>query len=236
MEPIRQAIHAATDKLIASGKIEEMIEKCVTDAVKSGVESALRSYGDFGKTVDAAVKQAVQFDPSELSLPAYNEVIINLVRNKVEKLIHVQGAEQLAKHLDEMIGGIAPAEIKLSEIVDAFRKECIDDDGRGEGTVIVEKAEGSYSGQTWHIYLHDTKLDRLDRYSKHRADYQIDIMGGNIYSLKLKYDQKHTKGNAAAQPLIGKYHGFSKLLYQAYCVGSKIVVDETEFTISNDYD
>lgn len=80
------AVHAALEKLIASGKIEEHIEATLAKTIGSTINDALSSYSDFGKQLSSKVKEALLLR-EDINLPAYNHAVLQIVKKQVETAV-----------------------------------------------------------------------------------------------------------------------------------------------------
>jgi site-specific DNA-cytosine methylase len=119
MQELQQAVSNAFANVVAAGTIEKAIEEKLTSTITSIINEELRSYSDFGKALSEQVKAAMQVDFSNLELPGYNDLILKLIRAQVEHQASTSIAAQVEAQMKELLAP-APAEIKLSELVEEF--------------------------------------------------------------------------------------------------------------------
>ncbi len=75
-----------------------------------------------------------------------------------------------------------------------------------------------------HIYI---DVDDIPARDKYRCDLRIGVTGeGDIYSLIIN------KSDASKTFVMGHLPPHQKMVFAAYCCGSKLIVDETEFSTS----
>jgi hypothetical protein len=84
MQEIEDAVIAAFRGMVSSGKLNQIIKKKIGETVEGVIDSALRSYSDFDKALSTAVQGALHIDADKLALPGYNEIILQIVRKKLE--------------------------------------------------------------------------------------------------------------------------------------------------------
>lgn len=221
MFDLEQHITDAVRKLVTEGKMAAMVETHVAKMLDSILADALRSYGDIGKQIQEAVKTAIAIDPTALGLEGYNLTVLAIVKQKLEAEIHRVGVEKLSKDMDELLGTNAPAEIKLSKLIEEFKEWAGHEHGADDQcTIIFEKS--SYHSR-W-LYL---DKDRGKKWTECRFSMLIpdgDDTVGKAPSI-FKFEGRDPKQTI----LLGKLYGFEKTLFQMYAAGTKIVVDETGF-------
>lgn len=216
----KATVEGALAQLIESGKIEEAIadqlEKTVTDVIKA----ELREWSDFGKQIQAAVKQSLKVD-TDLGLPAYNELIVKIVRAKVQNqvggAIETQIAEQMAELLEP-----APESIPLSEIAKQYRSfledkrqgDCHCDSDSDSGNQFTFEVETGVSGYR-HIYF-----DEESGKSRWQCAIQISADAeGKVYALSLDRE------DVGKRLFAGPFWGFERSLFQMRAAGTRIEFD-----------
>lgn len=221
MHELQQAVGAAFEKIVNAGVIEAAIEKKLTETVISIIDHELRSYSDFGKALEAHVKQAVNVDLGRLELPGYNDLILKLIQRQVATQLGNQLAAQIEKQMTELLAPPA-AEIKLSELLKDFIETKASDcacDGPDAISLHVEKSSGGYA----HIYF-----DEQEDCSKYSCKFAIHVDNdGKAYSVKI--DEKDPK----KQLFVGPFYSFERRLFQLYAAGTKLVIDGDD---ENDFD
>ena len=128
---IKTAVAAATDKLIASGAIEQEIEKALAKTVTQVINDQLTSYSTFGKELREHVEKALAVNLDKLTLPSYGQSILALVNNLVRHKAEESIAVSVKKELETLLAN-PEREVKLSELLDRFKQQHKDDYDRGE--------------------------------------------------------------------------------------------------------
>src|SRR4051812_9474145 len=116
MKELENAVTAAFRGMVSSGKLNQIIEKKIGETVEDVIGSALRPYSDFGKSLSTAVQGALHIDANKLALPGYNEIVLQIVKKKLEHGLEVIGKERLEKDLEHLLSGGVPQEITISKL------------------------------------------------------------------------------------------------------------------------
>lgn len=212
MKTIEQAVHAAFTNIVASGAIEQAIEKKIGETIASAVEEQFRSYSDFGKALKEQVAKAVQVDLASMDFPSYADLVMKIIRRQVDASMKSSFTERLEKDMAELLAP-APAEITLEKLVDDFIEEFKERHGNDrsgeEFTLRIEQESASFT------YI---ALDKEPDQDKYRCDFRIGLHNGAVFTLQL--------GGADVKDklFIGPLHGFERTLFQLYAAKSKIVV------------
>jgi hypothetical protein len=205
---LREQVIVALDKVIAAGTIETAIEAAVTKCVTEIINTQMRQYSDFGKQLEEAVKRSLAIGGS-LDLPAYNDMLLKIIRKQVATYTDTAVEQQVARNLETLLTP-PPETIKLTELVEKY-KEWAEErrEEPGEITLIMER-EGAFT------YIHmDDEPDK----GKYLCDIQIGLMDGAVYHLKL--NGQDTKKDL----FVSHFYSFEKLLFQMHVAGTKVIID-----------
>jgi len=222
MFDLEKHVTDAVRALVENGKLAAMVETHVAKLLDSILGDALRSYGDVGKQIGEAVKQAIAIDPQALGLEGYNLTVLAIVKQKLDAAIQKVGVEKLSKDMDELLGTHAPETIKLSELVEQFKAWASQTGNEICCTVILEEP------QYHHRWLY---LDAEPRKKWNDCRFAL-MLGEDGHTTIFKVDGRDPKQTIIMGPL----YGFEKTLFQMYAAGTKIIVDETEFDDSLERD
>jgi hypothetical protein len=218
MKEFEDAILVAFRGMVSSGKLSQIIEKKVEETVDSVVDSALRTYSDFGKSLSQAVEGSLSIDKNKLALPGYNEIVLQIIKKKLEHAIETIGKERLEKDLENLLSAAAPKEIMVSDLVEQFkswvREDLYRNDHDDRITYIEEKSQ--YGGG-W-IYL-DPKAKREKYSCQFRLGYGSD---GEIFSATISGQ------DAGKKIFLGGLHGFERTLFQIYAAKTQVIIDTKE--------
>lgn len=219
MKELKQLVSDAFDKIVASGAIEQAIEKKLTDTITRAIDEQLSSYSDFGQAMKAQVAKSIAVDLSQAGLPTYGHLVTEIIRRRVDASMNGQFAAQLEKDMAELLAP-APAEISVESLVEEFIKAHAD--GReGERFTLLIQNEG-----------HDFQyvcLDKNVRVDKYSCDYRIGVHKGEVFSLNFG------RQDVQKSLFIGPLGGFEKLLFQLFTAKSKLTIPADIDTHSHDY-
>jgi hypothetical protein len=210
MEQLQQAVAAAFQKVVDSGAVEAAIEKNIAETIQGLVRDQLRPYSPFAKALNEQVAKALQVDLSRLDLPSYGQLILNIVRRRVEAETDNQLAKVVEKQLSELLA-TAPAEISLQQLVEQFIEEHADDEAeRNERITLI--VDGRDYGMRW-IYM--DKAERKDKYSC-AIRFLHNHETGKISALRLD-------GAEVEKTLfIGPLYRFERALFQMHAAGTRL--------------
>ncbi|ABF63513.1 hypothetical protein TM1040_0780 [Ruegeria sp. TM1040] len=236
-----QALQEAT----APERVKEIIDKKIGETVKGAIESAMRSYSDFGRTLEKKIEEALSI--SNLDLPSYNNMVCAMVQNQVEAVASELIQGRLQADINEMLG-VAPQSIKLSEIVNQMRQSHEEDGGYGEVvTCIVEEIhvdDSDFWGPRWKVYLDDTThyshsdkgscevvLEVWHGIKQDRDQSNHEITTGTISQIQEYSGVITSKGGKAGFSMRRPY-GLTQKLLAMYAAETVIEVDEDEVVTS----
>lgn len=204
-------IVAEVQKQSGADNVRAVVEKKIESLVIDAIDSAFR-WGDTRKQIEEAVKATLAID-HPLTLPSHGAMIMAILRQKIDAQVHELVAAKLDQEMDEILG-MAPKEVKLSEIIDLMRKNIDEHERYGTHmTCIIEKSE-HWTGT---LYIH---LDPDEDVRKYDCDLQISVdKDGKIFSLKC--DRKDPKTSI----VMGYQSAYKRLALAAYCCGSRFIID-----------
>lgn len=207
-EQINQQIVA----LFESGRIEEIVNKQVNEAVEYAIKESLNSYGGFRSKLKDVLDKQLNIDTSSFNILSYNHSVLQIVQKKLDARMDEFLNEHLAKALNEILEPI-PTSIKLSGLVEKFIEHHKDDlETCGEITCLVE--EDDWGG--WNFRL-DKEADK----EAHRCEIYAGVnKEGEIYYLRMDGEDPKNK------LFLGRKFGFERYLFQLYAVKAKIENDE----------
>ncbi|OAB19877.1 hypothetical protein AQ853_11680 [Burkholderia pseudomallei] len=230
MKELQQAVSTAFSNIVAAGAIENAIEEKLTKTITSIIDEELRTYSTFGEQLKERVKAALQVDFHNLGLPGYNDLILKIIRQQVDAQLNATIETQIEQQMKELLAP-APAEIKLSQLVEEFIKDehadrqyrsCSRDES--DRITLIVSAESGFISKFHHIYL-DSEYGT----KSHDCPYQIDVHDGRVYSVQI--DQK----DPSKALFVGPMHGFKRRLFQLYAAGTKLIIDGDENSINTYY-
>ena len=199
--------------------IGSVVEKQIDGIVHSAVINAFRSFGNIREQIEKQVTAALAV-PSDLGIPAYGHMVLSMLRQQIDRNLSALVDQTLADEINDILG-IAPPELKLTDIVADMRKrarEWSEDRYRSGVTCFVEESLSSAGYYT--IYLDEETRTRANKYD---CKVRLAISSsGEIYSLTID------RRDAGKSIVMGSYYGWEKQLFAAYCCKTKFIVDDPE--------
>lgn len=209
-------------ELKEEGYVEKIIKKQLESTIKDIVEDSLRSWSDFGKGLKEAVNKQLQINLDKLDIPSYNQVILNVVQEEINRSIHAAGSEKLKEQLQELLG-TGKNEYKLSELIE----EMVEDDLElnelsyeevEEITVIVENKYG-----TTYVYM-DPEEDK----GMYQCKYMIALNeDGTVWRAEVS-DKKFDN-----RVIMGGLYGMEATMFKMWTQKAKLIIDDYETEFSN---
>lgn len=203
------------DSIIESGIVESAIQKELQETMSEIIHDTLREYSDFGKKLKDEVKKVVDINFSELTIPTYNKLIVNTIKEGLDKLMMSEGVAKLKADMENMLLG-ETKDWKLSELMKNFKEENEDDARQNDWSEISFHCE--YDGTFAHIYF-DAEPDKL----AYECSNKLFIYKDELSSVNFK--ESHKLKDLSVN-FVGKLYGFEKLIFQIYARGSKIIIDD----------
>lgn len=162
MDQFNDAVVAAVQKMHEDGSFKTIIEEQVAKTVRDVVGNAVRSYGPFGKQLEKAVTEALAVDTTHLGLGGYNQIVLEIVRRKIEGAFLTVAKEQLEADMAALLSARAPSKITITNLyrnLTAWAREHHAGCGAwGRPTLIVESSQ--YSSR----WLYMDPKSGLDKY------------------------------------------------------------------------
>jgi hypothetical protein len=214
---LKVTLTSIIDNMVESGAIEKAITAAVEKAVLEAVTSSMRTYSDFGKQLEEAVKGALKLHGT-IDLPSYNDSILKIVARQVESHTNAIIQKQVAERLKELLQP-APESITLSKLVEEYIEHvknkrdagCVCFGEQGKITLLVD-------------------LDRMPDFARicldpehdkasHQCAIQIGTHRGEVYSLTFG------RHEVEKQLFVGPLYNFERTLFQMKAARSKIILD-----------
>lgn len=215
---IQVIVQQQLEKIINEGKLEEIIRVKVEKTLEEVVQDAVRSYSDFGNGLKEEINKALKIDFERISAVGYNHIVVSVVKDHLDKRLLEYIKDPIAQDIDEYLGQLEKKEWKLSEIIDKFKQDEIED--KHEGGEITLHIEKSNYGST-HI-----RFDKEDEKRSYDCEYQLslDTKTGIPYSFQAGKYNPHN-GDLRRSSLHGS---FDKFIFRLYAQRVSITVDECD--------
>ena len=210
MSDLSNYIAERVQALGSEEKIRALVDARIEKTIEDSVDKALHVYGPVGKQISDAVTASLKV--TNLDLPAYGVMLMNIVRAKISERIDEIAAAHIAREVDEMLN-LGAREVKLSSIV----KQMVEGQELHERfgshvTCIVEYRDRDYTS---------IGLDEESRKSLYECEAQVHVNAdGKIYHLVIHgVDMSKTI-------VLQRLHDWKRTVMALYATGGKLIVDE----------
>ena len=190
---IEKELKGAIESYIGSDKFKEHIANQAEKMVNEAVSNCFRSYGDIGKNIEEAVKEALAFNVKELGLTGYGKFIGEIVTQSLKKaMIDEKVQEKIEARISE-ITRVAPAVITYDDLKKAVIKHIVEDKLTCGGD-FDEEYHNINDLCTFKMELGDSFLriyidSKPDQY-ENKCDYYLSIYKKNgAMSIKIRDNQ-----------------------------------------------
>jgi len=205
-------IQEAVDGLLTSGKLEEIVAAKVEDTVQTIVEQNLRSYSDFGKSLDQYVKNTLNVNFDTLDISGYNAFILKVIQKQLDGRMQGEASKRIEEDLKTLLGH-PPGEMKLSDLIESF-KEMVEEECREDEHDEISfnwDDQGTFAYASW---------DKEPGKKRHQCAYRIGFHDGRPFTWLI--DEADPKKSL----FMGRMYAFDRKMFQLYAAGVPIVLDE----------
>lgn len=215
---IQLVVQDQLNKIISEGKLEAIVRTKVEKTLDDIIGDSVRSYSDFGKTLKEEINKAFKISFEEISAVDFNHIVVSIVKEQLDKNLLHSVKEPISEAISQYLGPIEKKEWKLSEIIEKFKQEEIEDKHEG-GEISLHIKKSNY-GST-HI-----AFDKEHGRKKYECEYQMSIntKTGKPYSFHAGEYHPH-RGDLRKESLPGAFDGF---FFRLYAQQVTIIVDDCD--------
>jgi len=215
---IQILVQEQLNKIITEGKLAEIVKTKVEKTLEDVIQDMVRIYSDFGKGLKEEINKAFKIDFEKISAVDYNHIVVSIVKDQLDKHLLSSVKDPISAAITEYLGPLEKKEWKLSEIIEKFKQEEIED--KSDGGEITLHVERSDYGST-HI-----SFDKEDGKKRYECEYEmsIDSKTGKPYSFGAG-QYCHHRGDLRTESLHGS---FDKFFFRLYAQQVTIIIDECE--------
>lgn len=196
-----------------SGRIKEIMQKTLDKTMRETIETLFGTWSPFSKELRDRLSKELRIDFEKMSLPEYNKVIVDQVKEIVDTHLVDQGMLKVKQELDSYLGAEGAREYKLSEIAEAVKSE-------GE-------EESDFYGEEMTLLVYEDRkvltfvsLDATPGKEAWNCKYRLAInKEGKLNSASINGSEY------GAYVKLGDMDKAERLLYKIYATGSTIIVD-----------
>ena len=214
MKELQQIVNEQINAMIMSGSIEQMIAQKLNATINECVSDAMRSYGEFGKSIKLKIEESINASLSQVTIPEYNKFISDIVMESYTQAMNETSKAHMKELLDQHL---APVEKemtaqKLLEKIEGYWQDEAREHGYEEIGIEWERRGGAIYMKVIHPE-YNWKSITLTFYS-HNED------NSDIYRIGyINEDKKQISGcrTGATYAL-----GLAGFFYKLYCAQTKI--------------
>lgn len=193
------------DNIIKEGYVENKITERLKETINDIVDDSLKSYSDFGKNLKGVISNSINLNAEELSLPEYNQLILNAIKNKLDIVMTNEGIRKIEQDIESLLSG-EKKNWKMSELIEKLKEEFSDEARESEWEEISYHEERSnYSSGLNFIYF-----DHEPNKKSYECEYRLVIKGNRINSVT-SGSKKYNKSF-----VYEKLYGIEKLLFKLF--------------------
>ncbi|HGE5984791.1 TPA: hypothetical protein ACGG8H_003386 [Vibrio cholerae] len=213
MKELQQIVNEQINTMITNGAIEQMIADKLNVTVKECINEAMRSYGDFGKSIKGKIEESINASLNHVSIPEYNKFISDLVLESYTEAMNSCAKEQMKKLLDEHLAP-APKQMTAAEVLSEIRRYW-EDEAREYGHYQIEI---DWEKRDTAIYM-NVKNPQYDWNFINITFYNHAENDPNTYHIGYISEDERT----ISRSITGATHalGLAGFFYKLYCASTK---------------
>lgn len=219
-----------TDKITEmenSGTIQKIIEEKISETINSAINSCFS--WDFKEQITKQIKESVGDIASKIKLNSYNSFIATAIENIISVELNKDLKEKINTKLTQALI-VTEKEIKLSKIIEEFKRYEHDDDGEYSYCCNIKKDEDS-SFKTVNIIIqkedNDSCYNKNPKFEIHALSYRDEPFKISWVNYnELKYDSEFT--------FIKDFNNFEAMLLKAIFNNIPFIIDMDEKQIESE--
>lgn len=204
-------------------------EKCIVKVLNDAIASATGYSSDFRKQVDAAMLKALQLNEG-VEIASYNDAILKVIERQVEHATADAIERQVAARMKDLLRPV-PAEIKLSELVEEYRKHL--KGKRSAGCDCHGDARMTFAHETPSGAFHYYSLDPEPGQPPNRCEVRFGVYQGKVFFLSFE------SAEVEKRLFVGPLYGFHRFLFQLKAANATLVLDcgpdDVDLSYGDDY-
>jgi hypothetical protein len=221
MKELNEIVSQKITEMVKSGAIDKVIEDRIEKTISESIESCLKTYSDFGKSITEKIKDSLQCSGRDIEFPAYNIFISQIIQDKFKSVLESTSIKHLEQLVEKAIDPVTKVS-KTSVLIDQIREEWADL-ARESGDDSI-KIESSYNDDETALYVKITGPE-------HEGETVV-----TFYNFKNNEDNLWHIGyiNTNGHRLTGRSvmragtytNAVEDILFKYYAMGTKFELDE----------
>jgi hypothetical protein len=215
---IQVVVQDQLNKIITEGKLEAIVKAKVEKTVEDIVGDLVRSYSDFGKGLKEEISKAFKVDFDKISAVDYNHIVVSIVKEHLDKHLLSSVKQPIAEAITEYLGPLEKKEWRLSEIIEKFKQEEIEDKSDG-GEISLHIEKSTYGS----IHI---SFDKEEGKRSYDCEYRMSLNTKTGVPYSFNAGQYHVhRGDLRVESLHG---AFEKFFFRLYAQQVTIIVDKCD--------
>ncbi|CAH8235505.1 hypothetical protein [Vibrio aestuarianus] len=213
MKELQQIVNEQINAMISAGAIEQMISEKLQETMKNGVDKALSSYGDFGKSIQAKIEASINASLNQVTIPEYNKFICDVVLESYTEAMNATAKARMKELLDEKLAPV-PKEMKAQALLDEIQSYWGEDaHSNGNDEIEIQWEEHNSAIYLKAIHPDDITFIKISFYNHCEPDSKTYHIG------YINEDDQTISGC-----ITGATHalGLAGFFYKLYCAGTKV--------------
>lgn len=218
------ALDAVTNAL-NSDALKEAIENKITATIESEITDMFRSYSDFGRSLEKALKDKMLLNVEELNFTNYNHWLAVTIKERFKAHTERPTFNQIDDLLNEIMPVSAP-QVSLDELIEALRKskDEYDSDNSGQFAVCFSRYTGYLAKYITIGFDAEFKKggygyssDNPKAASDCSCSIKVDISSHKVVGFDIGY-----QGDTDTAKVVTYKRDFESKLFNMYAAGSAI--------------
>lgn len=215
--------------MVQEGAIEKMVETNIRKSVESIVNDMFRSYGDWSKKIEEALKQKLEINLDNLDIKSYNAMVVSTIEGCLTDTIAKDSLELVKSKVTAILGIPVQKEWKLSDICKLYWQEVYNKESKILHLKISESEYGSR-----HIYIGYKDTGRYTNSETTEIRIHVNTKDNTVYAAS-------TQNYGSTNPLKdrvykGKLEAVLMTLWAHDCVLNIDVEDADDIDIPEEYE
>lgn len=228
---IEQVAIEAVKNALNSESLKEIVEKKITETIEREVSDQFRTYSDFGKAFETAIKEQMKIDLDNIGFTEYNHFVATTIKNKFK----AQLGKPLENQVDNLINEVLKLEsdtVTLDSIIEDWRKAKseYDQDSCGQFAFFVVRGADSWDNGQLTFYfdedLEKSYSQRSKRPSDCEASFTISMDTKKVIRFNLGF-----AGDSETPQVRTWRHCVESKFFRMYATGSVIDLGDYEDAI-----
>lgn len=222
----------AVKNALNSEALQKSIEEKITETITRELTDQFRSYSEFGKAFDAAIKENMKIDLDNVGFMEYNHFVATTIKDKFKSQLSKPTENQIENMINDVIQ-LQPETVSLDDIVQKLKdaKSEYEHDHSGSFALWVTRGSESYNNGKLTIHFdEDSTIGWAGDKEKQPKDcgysFEIDMNTKKVIGFNLGH-----RGNTGTATVKAWRHCVESSFFKMYATGSKIDLGDYEESI-----